>query len=180
MSDNDVGVNKISVDRLSLGGCGHGVTCISRSGCLFSGAVHRGVEVKSLGTASGRMRRTTGSYNYRRFVVTLPSNCSAVINDTNKRLSKNREREVSVTETVLGGTPVVVLSRTATCASPRGRTLVRRSITGLVGKGALVIVTRELSAVISTSRVFIVRGKAITRAKARGRLLTGNRVCSGV
>lgn len=100
--------------------------------------------------------------------------------NTKKRLSNNRERHVSVTETVLGSTPVIVLSRTATCASPRGRTVLRGSVTGLMTKGALVMVTRELSAIGSDSRVFIMGSKGMATRNARRRLLISYPLCGRV
>lgn len=145
--------------------------------CLFRSAVCGGVDVKGPSTARRRICRTTEGTHYCSFVVTLPRKFGAIINRNNTALSKNRGRHVSVTHYVLGSTPVIVLSRTATDISASGRDCVRRTVSRLIGKGALLMVTRHLGAVRATSRVLIVSGNRVTRRKGRRRLLGRPNVC---
>lgn len=83
---------------------------------------------------------------------------------------------MSVTHTFLGGTPVVLLSRTATSLSMRGRALVRATLSELVGDGAILIVTREVEAIRGTSGVVMLSGNAITRTNGPGRLVGGGKL----
>lgn len=154
------------------------VSVIFRSICLFRSAVHSGVHFKGPNTASRRVVTTTRGTYYRSFVVHLPRKCSAVINRNNYALSNNRGRHVSVTHTVLGSTPVVLLSRTATSLSPRGRIRIRGTVSALVGKHAIVIVTRGLGAVVGTSQVIILRSKQMGRRNARSRLVQRRKLCT--
>lgn len=92
------------------------------------------------------------------------------------RLSKNRHREVSVTETFLGSTPVVLLSRTATDLSIRGRATVRATLSHLVGSGAILVVTRHVHAMSNTSGVIILGSNSMTRRNSPTALVgRGNR-----
>lgn len=176
----DVSVNKRGLYSVDLRTLGDHVSCITRSRCLFGASLLRGVHLKHLSTASRRMVRTTGGTRYVRFLRGLPRNVRSVTNSTKGVLSKKRHRQVSLTQTVLGSTPVMILSRTATCTSPRGRRGVRTTVTRLIGKGALMIVTRGLPTVVGTSRVYIVSRKGVITAKGRRRLVRTYPRCRGL
>lgn len=149
---------------------------IFRSILLFGTSIVSGVGVKGGSTARRRIGTMTHLTHYSRFVTQLPGNCSALVNRGKRSLSKNRHRHVSVTHTLLGSTPIVLLSRTATDLSMRGRALVRTNVSRLVGGGAIIVVTRHVHAITGTRRVIILGSKAITRRKTPSRLLTqGNR-----
>lgn len=147
-----------------------------RSIALFGASITRGVHLNGGNTASRRILITTGLTGYSRFIRGLTGNCSARVNRGNYGLSNNRHREVSVTHTFLGGTPVVLLSRTATSLSIRGRALVRATLSGLVRGGAMVIVTREVEAIRGTSGVMILSSKGVTRYSAPSGLVRGSDV----
>lgn len=145
--------------------------------CLFRSAIRGGVQFNEPSTDRSRVVTITGGTYYRSFVVTLPSNCRAAVNRKNSDLSNKRGRQVSVTETVLGSTPVIVLSRTATDISPRGRRRLRGTVQRLAGNGAVLVVTRHLSAIHATSRVVILRGNEVIRHKGRRRLVHRSNLC---
>lgn len=172
--------NKMPMQRVRPRGLVDHVSVIFRSICLFRSDVHGGVQFNGDSTASRRVMTTTGGTYYRSFVVRLPRNCSAVIKRKNYALSNNRGRQLSVTHTVLGSTRVILLSRTATSLSPRGRMRVRGTVSALVGKQAIVIVTRHLGAVVKTSRVIILSSKGIRRRNARSRLVYQSNLCQGL
>lgn len=180
MSSNDVAVNNMSIHSVTRSSLVHRIDFIFRSVFLFGRDVLSGVHVNGPSTDRRRIVTTTGTTRYRRFVSGLPNKCRAIINSGNVRLSNNRHRQVTVTQTVVGGSPVVILSRTATFDSPRGRCLVRGTFRGLVRNGAIVVVTRHLSAVHGTSGVVIVRGKRLVRRKGRSRLISTNKHCTRV
>lgn len=177
MGSNDVVVENVSVQGIPLTRLVRRVDVMFRQICLFRSAVCGGVDVNGPSTARRRICTTTGGTHYCSFVVTLPSKFRAMINRNNTALSNNRGRHVSVTHYVLGSTPVVVLSRTATDMSASGRDCVRRTVSRLMGNGAVLMVTRHLGAVRGTSRVLIVSGNRVTRRNARRRLLGRPNVC---
>lgn len=136
--------------------------------------------MNSSGTAESTIVTTTHTTRYRRFVRGLPGKCRAHVKSGNIFLSNNRTRQIYITQTVLGGTPVLMLSRTATFTSPRGRCGVRRTLGSLVGSGAIVVVTRHLSSVMSSSQVVMLGSKETMRYKQRRRLSSRRKMCGGV
>lgn len=64
--------------------------------------------------------------------------------------------------------------------SAEARIHVRGTVSGLVGNEADFIVTRELSAVGSTSLVLIVGSNSVVRRNGRRRLLTGGNFCTSL
>lgn len=172
-----VAVSKIDVGSIHVSSLHDLVKGIGRRTVLFGSAFFGGVTFNIRGTAVRRIVRTTGVTGTRSFVVRGRSNCRAGVNSQNDGLSKNRHRHVDVTHTVLGGPPVLVLSRTASTLSARSRHLMRRTLRHLVGAHAAVTVTRHLSAVGGTSRVYILCRKRVMRHKGRRRLLTGGKCC---
>lgn len=177
ISGKDVAVSKASIHSTALCSLHDLVKGIGRRTVLFGSAFFGGVSFKIRKTALRRIRRTTHVTGTRSFVVTDRSKCSAGVNSHNNGLSNKRHRHVDVTHTVLGGPPVLVLSRTASTLSARSRHLIRRTLRGLVHGHAAVIVTRQLSAVHGTSRVYIVRRKRVIRHKQRRRLVTLSKCC---
>ncbi len=175
--------NRVLVSNIGVGGCSESclerrVTIILRSARLFANAIVRGVHCNELSTASRRMVTTTGATSTRSFVVQLTSNCSAILRLSNTGLSRNRERLLGVTETTVSGTPVLVLSRTASDISAHARQRVRRNVSELVGGHAAFIVTRQLSAMEGTGTVVILRRNRVVRHNSRSSLLTvGNECC---
>lgn len=133
--------------------------CIARSARLFRSDVGGGLGVTGLSTASSRVVSTYGGTSIRSFVVDLPGNCSAVINRLNSALSNKRGRELKLTETFLRGTPLVLLSRPADGLSDLGRTMVLGSLGRRESGGAIILMSRERSAVGVTSAICYIRGK---------------------
>lgn len=164
----------------------HSVSCIPRRGFLFSSALRRGVtfnlrsEVTSGPTVLSTMGRTTGSTYVRSGVVNFPSRCGAVIKRHKIALSKNRGRQDSVTETLLGSSTVLVLSSSLSTISASARRRVLRGLVRAERNGAAVIVTREVSALRGTSRITILSSKGLARCNAPRRLLRLNNFCTSV
>lgn len=103
-----------------------------------------------------------------------------MVDRSNNGLDRKRGRLLYVTETVLAGPSVLVLSRTASSVSALARVHIRGTFTGVVGNGADFIITRELSAVGRDSIVLIVGSNGVVRRNARRRLLTGSKFCGGL
>lgn len=176
IASNRILVNNRGVGSVTCRGLLGGVSVMFRGAFLAHSDMLRGVHVND-GTALRRIQTTTGRTRVSSFVVSLPSKCSAGINDFNSHFSNKRGREVTVTHTVLGGTPVLVLSRTADTTSPRGRMRVSVTVSGLYGKGAILVMTRHLNTVGVYSGITIIRGRAVATFKARRRILRRGRCC---
>lgn len=175
-------LNRVAVSNIGVGGFHvrslHTlVKGIGRRTVLFGSAFFGGVTFNIRGTAVRRIIRTTGVTGTRSFVVRARLNCRAGVNSHNNGLSNKRHRHVDVTHTVLGGPPVLVLSRTASTLSARDRQLIRRTLRQLVGAHAAVTVTRHLSAVGGTSRVYMLCRNRVIRHNGRRRLLRGGNCC---
>lgn len=69
------------------------------------------------------------------------------------------------------------LSRTAGTLSTGGRQTVMRGLVRFCGKGAMIVITRQLDAMGGTSRLVIVRENGVVRAKARARLVSHRNTC---
>ncbi len=173
----------VCVSKIGVGSCCPGslvdlVKIIARRTVLFGSAVGGGVAFNVRGIPVRSIVHTTGVTGTRSFVRRARRNCRAGVKSHKNGLSKKRHRHVTVTHTMLGGPPVLVLSRTASTLSARDRELIRSRLAGLVGGHASVIVTRHLSAVRRTSRVVIVHTNGVRRHNARGRLSASNKLCS--
>lgn len=180
MSRNTLLVSNGGIGSMSVRDLHSLVNGMGRRTVLFGSAFCGGVAFNMRGTAVRRMVRTTGVTGTRSFVVRARGKCSAVVNSHKKHLSNNRHRHIDVTHTVLGGPPVLVLSRTASTLSARSRHLIRRTLRHLVGSHAAVTVTRELDAVGGTSRVYMLCRNSVMREKARSRLVTLGKCCGGL
>lgn len=95
-------------------------------------------------------------------------------------MSNNRGRHLYVTETLLGGPEVLVLSSDASTMSATASSGVHTTLTGAVPKAAGLVVTRHVSSIVSTSHVVIVGSKGISNFSARRGLLGGGRVCHSI
>lgn len=137
-------------------------SCMARRARLFRSDVTGGVTVTGPKTAERRVVRTTGGTSVRSFVVALPGNCSARIKRLKSALSNNRGREVKVTETFLRSTRVVLLSRPASGLSSLGRNVVLGSLGRSTRGGAIILMSREMSAVGMTSMICRVRGNEVS------------------
>lgn len=173
-------MNNISIHSVSPRRLVSRITFIFRAGRLFQRALTSGIHTSGPATASSRIHTTLSTTRYSSVITGLPRNVGAVLNTNKTCLSNNRIRHMTLTHTVLGSTPVIILSRTATFTSPRGRTLVRHTFDGLTTNHAIVVVTRQLSAIIKTSGVIILGRNDIRRANARTRLLSRGNLCTGV
>lgn len=178
--DNRILINKIGIGGVRGRRLGGAISCIFRGDGLVGTDVHSGILLKGPGTDVRRIVSTLRGTRYLSVVSGFSGNVRAIVKDGNMCLSNNRAREVTVTETVLGGSPVIVLSRTATFTSPSGRIGVRGTLSRLSGSGAIVVVTRELSAIGGTSYVFMLRGNGLIRRKDTGRLGSGGNLFTSV
>lgn len=180
MSTNDIAVNKVGIGGVTGSGLVGRVTFIFRGAGLFGASLLRGVGCNGPTTDSRTIRHTVSLSRDQRVVSQLPGKLGAGVKMSKAFLSKKRRRHVILTQTVLGSTPVIILSRTATFTSPRGRRLVRGTLRRLEGKGAILVVTRRLADMRSTSGVLIVTRNGVTRRNARDRLVTQGNVCGDV
>lgn len=153
------------------------LSVILRSARLFANAVRSGVHCNGLSTARRRIMGTTGLTGTSSFVAELPSNCSAIVANSNTGLDRKRERLVTVTETTITSPPILILSRTADSVSAHARRLVRGNVSGLVGNEAAFIVTRHLSAMHGTSTVVILRRNGVVRHNDRSSLVGRRKGC---
>lgn len=167
------GVRSVRVRALESG-----VTCVPRRAFLFDNSVFRGLALKLSSTAVSSVVRTSGGTRTRRFVGGLPLECRAELRRGKTGLSNNRERELTVTETVLGGPSVLVLSRTADGLSTVARETLSGAVDRFSGSIAAVFVTRELDAVGGYSGVCILRSKGVVRDNSRTSLATLNKGCT--
>lgn len=174
---NSIAVSNRSIHSIALRSLHQRVNIVLRSAFVFSNGIHRGVHCNGLSTASTRVRTTTGTIRTRRFVVSLPGKCSAIIRRHNSALSTNRHRLVTFTHILLTSPHVLVLSRTASGVSAHARRTLRTKLGRLLGKHADFVVTRQLSAVRGTSVVYCVSRKRVVRRNGRTRLLTGHNTC---
>lgn len=165
-------LSKLSLQRFSVDSMHREVTVIDRRAFVFGAAMHGGVTCKLDRIESRRICRTTHLTGTLRFVRSLPRGLRAILNSHKIELSNKRHRQVTVTETLLEGPRVLVLSRTADTLSSMSRQLVRRSLRGLSLNEAIVAVTRHLSAVERTSGIMMVRRKGVIRRNACERLLS--------
>lgn len=177
---NGMVVNKASVHSVSGGRLVGAISFIFRGDHLVGTSVLRGMGLNGPGTSGRSMVGTLGTTRYASVVRGFPSKISAMVNSGKICLSNNRTRHVTVTETVLGSSPVIVLSRTATFTSPSGRIGIRTTVHRLSGNGAMVVVTRELSAITGTSGVFILSSNGLTRRNGFSRLHRHNKLFDSV
>ncbi len=119
-------------------------SCIPRKGVVISNAVERGVTVTFPGTGRRMVRGTTTTTRVLSCVRDLPRNFSAILSRENTNLSRNRLREVTVTETLIDSTPVLLLSRTASTLSGPARTGILHGV-GTLRSGAMVLIARHAS-----------------------------------
>lgn len=174
---NGVHCSKVGVAGVGGSSLEHSLKVMLRSARLFAKAVGRGVHCNGLSTASRRMCRTTELTRTSRFVGVLPGKCSAVLDKSNRRLSRKRHRLLSVTETTMTGPPMLVLSRTASDVSAHARDVMRGNVSGLVGNHAMFIVTRQLSAVEGDSTVVMLSRKGVVRENSRRSLVGLGKAC---
>lgn len=174
--------NGVECSNVGVGGVGgtslhRSLNVILRSARLFATAIVRGVHCNGLSTASSRMCTTTHLTGTSAFVHRLPSNCGAMLANSNTGLDRNRHRLLTVTHTTVTSPPILVLSRTADSVSAHARHVIRSNVSGLVRNHAAFIVTRELSAIEGDSYVVILRRKHVVREKDRSRLVSGGKGC---
>lgn len=180
IDDNRVLVNKGDVGSRSLRSRHDEFTTIFRSFRLFTTALNRGI------TLSDRVSRpdTIGTLRGTNFSGGLRGKVGAPLLHRFSRgkvvLSNNRTRGTTVTETFCGRYPCIVVSRPSTGLSPVTRCGLGLTVRGTTGGGAIIFVSRELSAAIKTSGVCIVRGNRVTRDNARTRLVRTNNGCTCV
>lgn len=179
-SDNRILMNKIGIGGVRGRSLAGAISCIFRSDGLVANDVFSGVHLTEPSTGLSRIVSTVRGTRYVSVVRGFSDKISAIVNSGNMCLSKKRAREMTVTETVLGGTPVIVLSRTATFTSPSGRIGVRGTLGRLSGGGAIVVVTRQLSAIGGTSYVFILRGNGLVRRNGARRLYDRGNIFTSV
>lgn len=171
--------NIVLLGNVSVHGC-HCSRCVSvfsiifRSFGLFTLPLNRGI------TATRRCSIThTTSYlrgtNFSSQLTQVPGKLSAYLcgslSRSNIAVSNNRTRGVTVTQTLCGSTPFVILSRPATTLSPITRTRVCTGFGRVTNSGATVCVDRQLSSYGFYSRVTIFSRNRIIRRNARRRLL---------
>lgn len=82
-----------------------------------------------------------------------------------------------MTHTICGGPRFLFFSRTAGTLSTGGRGRVVRRLRRFCGKGAIIMITRELDAIGSTSGVIMLSGKYVIRRNARQRLARQGKLC---
>lgn len=144
-----------------VSGCVHPLfTCIPRKGVLVDNAVHSGVGLAGDATASSRILRTTGVDYTCSFVGRLPDNLSAILVRGNEKLSRKRVRHLTITETILSNTPIVLLSRTASTLSTRARGGLLLNLESL-GNEAYIVVSRGATTFRITSDIVRVGSKRL-------------------
>lgn len=180
MRRNRILVSNVGIGSLTMRSLHRLVNGMGRRTVLFGTDFGSGVHFNGASTASRSVTGTTGVTGTCRFVAGSRRNFSAKVNSHNNELSKNRHRHIDVTHTVLGGPPVLVLSRTASTLSARDRHLIRSTLRGLVGAHAAITMTRQLDAVGRTSRVYMLRRNEVIRHNARRRLVAGSKCCGGL
>lgn len=100
------------------------------------------------------------------------SKLSAGLGRRNDGFSNKRERELTVTETLLRGALVCIFSRMASGVSTRDRGSVVAIVRGVTGVGAIVLVSRELRGIMNDSGVLLLSGNGVRRDNARFRLVS--------
>ncbi len=126
------------------------------------------------------MVTTTADTRTSGFISAFSRNCSAVLARNNAGMSNKRGRHLYVTETLLGGPGILVLSSSASTISATARTRVHSTFESRLTSSAGVVVTREVSSIGSTSVVVIVGSNEVSNVNARRRLLRTGRTCHRV
>lgn len=175
-----IAIGSISGEGFGQGSLYHCITCSSRSSSLFSNSVLRGVSLgRSLSGASCLgLGSVYSRLNVSRLIPRDSVNLCAGVSGKKDGMSNNRGRQVVLTHTLFSRTRFLLLSRPADTLSDLSRTGIFSCLSQV--SGAVIIMTRHLRAVHRFSGVFIVSGKSIIRSNARARLLTRNKLCSGL
>lgn len=172
-SSNIVAVNKIDISynggvgRTSTLTLHHRATVIFRSCGLFGGgATLRGVARNLHAMGGGSATRTSRVTHGRLRLINLSSftSCCPV------RLSNNRRRHISVTQTLTLGPATVLFSRPASTLSPRLINSILRTVNAITGLNvAVIVIARRVHFThgITSGIVFIGRNIVIRRNATR-------------
>lgn len=173
--DKLVGVRKgaICSDRggIGLGPRGHGVNCLFRGCTLFPAVAIRGGVTTKLGKGgrrgTGHIHRVVRGFRLAKLRGQFPT-----------RLSKNRRREMTLTEVVTCGPSIVLLSRPfstlSVCLGSHLRRRLRRLLRSC--RNAIVVISRDESRICQFDRrLLVVSRKRVITTKGAGRLFRGPR-----
>lgn len=180
IASNSVALSKISVHRMGRRRLQRGLKCIPRGKILFSKSVTSGVVFNGSRKDSSRVVRTTRVTRTARFVSAGPRGCGDPVSRKNSGMSNKRGRELSVTETVTGRPRMFVFSSDFSTLSCGASMALHHTLTRGADKDAILVITREVDAVLRTRRVVMLSRNGITNGKARTRLLGGYPMCHRV
>lgn len=108
------------------------------------------------------------------------NNLSTRVRRGNSGLSNKRGRELTITETLIHGPRVLILSSDSSTLSFTARTTVHATVTVLSCGPAIFVMDRHTSSIVTTSGVVILSSNGYMNYKARGRLLTSYSICGRV
>lgn len=175
-----VQLNKYSLESIGRQGLQGVTTLIRRGTLLFDKAVTSGLERNSRGTARRSVRQTVRVSRTGRFVSGCPSQFRRIIRRHSTGFSNKRRRHLSVTQNVVNGPGILVLSSSASTLSTRSRGGIRTNLRRGLNSTAMFVVTRGVFSIVRTSGVLIVSSKGVGTVNARRRLLLASPLCRGV
>lgn len=180
IANKRVALSKASVHGCALRSLQRRVKFMPRGKVLFSNAVTDGLHFKTRSTSSRRVQRTTRVTRTARFVSDGRSKCRDTVTRNKDGISNKRGRQLTVTETVTGGPGVCIFSSDFSTLSVGASTTLHETLRAGARRAAIVVITRQVDAVLRTSRVLMLSSKGVIKGNARRRLLRGYRICRRV